>query len=125
NIPHADFLLRSFTGTSADQRSTREALNARASLNLPNRRQPTLQARDNSFCGGDGARKRERGRRRGEAGKGVSEGARKGGCEEQQFLGTSRDGGAGILFKAEHFTAARSTAGNGESPDHPEELIRG
>lgn len=30
------------------------------------------------------------------------------GCGEQ-FPGTSRGGGAGILFKAEHFTVARST----------------
>ncbi|CAD1478827.1 unnamed protein product, partial [Heterotrigona itama] len=104
---------REMTRTSADRTAlAAEGLERRASLDFPNKRQPILQARDNSFCGErhEGERERERETERDEAEKGVSDGARKGGCEEQQFLRTSRDGGAGILFKAEHFTAARSTA---------------
>lgn len=36
-----------------------------------------------------------------------------------------QDEGTRILFKAEHFTAARSAGGNGGSSATPEELIRG
>jgi hypothetical protein len=36
-----------------------------------------------------------------------------------------QDKGTCILFKAKHFTAARSNGGNGESSATPEELIRG
>lgn len=41
------------------------------------------------------------------------------------LLHRRQDEGTRILFKAEHFTAARSTSGNGGSPATPEELIRG
>lgn len=35
-----------------------------------------------------------------------------------------QDEGTRILFKAEHFTAARSSSGNGGCPATPEKLIR-
>lgn len=53
---------------------------------------------------------------------GALEDERKGGekrCYKRQDEGTR------ILFKAEHFTAARSAGGNGGSSATPEELIRG
>jgi len=52
-------------------------------------------------------------------------GMRGGGGERKALLHRRWDEGTRILFKAEHFTAARSTSGNGGSPATPEELIRG
>lgn len=50
----------------------------------------------------------------GGVGEGELEERKEDGGRKEQFLGTRRDetrrdGGEGILFKAEHFTAARST----------------
>lgn len=50
---------------------------------------------------------------------------REGEWEGKALLHRRQDEGTRILFKAEHFTAARSTSGNGGSPATPEELIRG
>lgn len=53
------------------------------------------------------------------SGTGVREERREKRCYRRQDEGTR------ILFKAEHFTAARSAGGNGGSSATPEELIRG
>jgi len=62
----------------------------------------------------------------------IARGEEKGdeGGQEERKSGEKRcyrrqDEGTRILFKAEHFTAARSSGGNGGSPATLKELIRG